>query len=281
MPKLNINNVIIGTTDMCNSKCIICPPRKDAGNVMDMDLFKHIIDTVHDNKCTNQIGFGLFNEPLTDPMLLDRLRYCKDTTRNETMLSTNAGLLTPDKFEEIRGSVDKYLVSFHAFDQFTYGNMTRTLDFERVRDNVLHLLDNHARVNIATVTTTENVDSYLKFADFWADQGAKVERYRLSNRCGGFDNELFKKLSFKPGLGNCDNSILKDLVVDWNGDVLMCCQDFTKANVLGNMTSNTLEDIRSGMDFKAVEKCLIGGKYSELICKHCLADPYNEELHAW
>lgn len=281
MSKLKINNVIIGTTDMCNARCVICPPQKDGGNIMDMKLFERIIDTVHDSGCTNQIGFGLFNEPLTDPMLLDRVKYCKETTKNETMLSTNAELLTPDKFKELEKYVDKYLVSIHGTDKAMYESIMKGLDYNVVISNVMSALRSGARVNVTMVSTKANVDSWGIFKDYWTHKGAKVERYRLSNRCGGMSNTKFDALSFAPTKGNCDKSILNDLIVDWNGDILMCCQDFSKTYTLGNITTDSLREIREGQKYKAVKAILLGKDHSELVCRLCKADPYDEKIHAW
>ena len=62
----------------------------------------------------------------------------------------------------------------------------------------------------------------------------------LNNRAGSV--KLFKPLA-EPMVKKCHLPFYK-LMIDWNGDVLLCCQDWKRAgNINMNINTQTIEDI--------------------------------------
>ena len=78
----------IQTTSSCNASCIFCPyddikdlfPKK----IMDIGLFRKIIDECSRQRDVKVIILYMNNEPLTDPYLIERINYAKGKGVNGT-----------------------------------------------------------------------------------------------------------------------------------------------------------------------------------------------------
>lgn len=60
------------------------------------------------------------------------------------------------------------------------------------------------------------------------------------------------------------------LVINWKGDVILCCNDFYGKFVMGNINESNLLDIWTGPKFEYYRNKLINGQRSSIsICQHC------------
>jgi len=64
----------------------------------------------------------------------------------------------------------------------------------------------------------------------------------------------------------------RQLVVNWNGDVLLCCSDYWAQHTFGNVKNQSLKEIWNGKKFKKVRNWLNRGQRNKVdICKYCTA----------
>src|SRR5207253_4571065 len=78
----DLNCVIFGTTAVCNASCVHCPTNKDyrkhfPHGYMALELFTKILEDLAADGFPGWFLFGLFGEPLEDPLLEERLRLIK------------------------------------------------------------------------------------------------------------------------------------------------------------------------------------------------------------
>ena len=95
----DLNCVIFGTTAICNASCVHCPTNKDfrrgfAHGSMDWPLFERIIVELAENHFPGWFLFGLFGEPLEDPLLERRLRLIKKMLPQARSLSRPIAVFT-------------------------------------------------------------------------------------------------------------------------------------------------------------------------------------------
>jgi GTP 3',8-cyclase len=66
------------------------------------------------------------------------------------------------------------------------------------------------------------------------------------------------------------------LIITIDGDVVLCCDDAERSNVMGNIISQSLEDIWFSPDFKRIRKLLQAGNRSDAsaICRLCNNQEY-------
>src|SRR3989344_5419123 len=110
-------NIEVGTNSVCNGLCRICPYTSVRNNLpkerMSDELFKKIIDECSNHK-VGYISPFLFNEPLTDPKIFDKINYIAFKIPNaKIIVATNAGLLDSAKAKKlIKVLREKDIVSF-------------------------------------------------------------------------------------------------------------------------------------------------------------------------
>ena len=132
----------IGTTNLCNAACIMCPHTKlKKMGTMDMKLYKKIIDNCEKLKIMS-LTLSFFGEPLLDKDLIQKIKYAKERKMKVAFFS-NASLLTEKWAKElIESGLDGITISFDGYSKATY---------EKIRKStiVIYLFDAH------TVTSKE------------------------------------------------------------------------------------------------------------------------------
>ena len=118
-------NVNIETSSFCNRKCGYCPlsyiDRKQ--NLMDDSIWNKCIEELREIDYKGRITFALYNEPLLDPTIFEKLAYVKSQLpETYTTMYSNGDYLTLDKLEKISSSqLDWMLITRHVsaneFDQ--------------------------------------------------------------------------------------------------------------------------------------------------------------------
>ena len=102
-------NINIEITSMCNLRCIMCYQsdksfsNKSKGYMghMEMDVFKKIIDELHQN--VEALTFASRGEPTLHPKIDEMLKYCEGKFLG-LKLNTNATLLTEKKIHNLLSS---------------------------------------------------------------------------------------------------------------------------------------------------------------------------------
>jgi radical SAM protein with 4Fe4S-binding SPASM domain len=80
-------------------------------------------------------------------------------------------------------------------------------------------------------------------------------------------------MAFGPKSGTCPQEIIFDLIVDWDGTVLVCCNDFLRQEPIGNLREETLGEILRGPRRRRVLDVLRTGTWEELsTCRTCKFD---------
>ena len=146
--KLTNPEVRIETTNICNATCIMCPREKmdRLEGIMDMDLFKRIVDECKALGATS-VFLGGFGEPLMDTLIVDRVRYVKQKGLFCNFISN--GSLWDEKLarEFIEAGLDEIRFSFYGQNKETYEEIHRGLNYEITRWlSFCHDLRSNARV---------------------------------------------------------------------------------------------------------------------------------------
>ena len=71
----------------------------------------------------------------------------------------------------------------------------------------------------------------------------------------------------------CSSVVLDDLVIDCDGTVLRCCQDFTRAEPIATMADSSLREILFGAARQAHADMLdAAGHAASATCSRCFGD---------
>ncbi len=271
--------VDIGTTNLCNAQCIMCPHSKlKRIGTMNMELYKKIIDNCEKLKIKT-ITLSFFGEPLLDKKLIEKIEYAKKKGMFVAFYS-NASLLNEKWAEKlINSGLDSITISFDGYSKETYEKIRKNLKFDITRKNILNLIEakkrlnkDNPKINLVLVELEENKREIKQFYEEWKEKVDSINIINMRNWANDIQKEgtkesfhFNKKIKRKP----CALIWLK-MVVDWNGDVVLCCDDWNHSTVLGNLKKQTIEEIWRGEKLKKIRGAHIHGEFYKIpLCSGC------------
>ncbi len=268
-------HIFIETTSICNLKCKMCPRNLSqiSHGVMDFGLFKKIIDEAkqYDKKT---FSLHLFGEPLLDPKFAERAEYIKKANpKNSIILTTNGTLLTDNIAKELTKYVDKLAVSIHSPNPSTYEKITGVNQLETVEKNIKGLIELKKEtkskipvIYLRVIRVKENAEEINEFRRKWNRFPVKIEIRDEHNYGGKIVQHHFKKT---PERYPCYHLWLAP-GINWDGEVVICCDDVDRKTVLGNVKNTSLHEIWAGEALKKYRQYHLNGEYEKIpICKNC------------
>ncbi|MBT8720404.1 SPASM domain-containing protein [Brachyspira hyodysenteriae] len=233
--KYFFNIVSVEISTYCNRKCHYCP-NKDYDTpkeFMQWNVFEHIIEELKKIDYTGLFCYHRFNEPLFDDRLAEFSKYVSLHLPKATqVLISNGDILNIEKAIQLsEAGIDKFVVTVH--DKNPERNLERLKPVKKILKEKMRL-------------QTSN------------------EIY-LANRGGAVDIEKEdRKTNFK----KCPD--IRSLIITKDGDITLCCQDYFKKYVMGNVMEKSILDIWNS--YKDIREKLLKYNIAELpICKVCLS----------
>ncbi len=274
----------IQTKSGCNAHCLFCPVGREENKlygVMSDDLFEHIIDEVMAFPSTRIINPYLLNDPLVDKKLPERLAYIakkKEGRKSpQVRITTNAGLLTEDMGYRLLHTegLDEINFSFHSIIPEVYEEMMPPLKYDRVMGNILRfkeLWDQYPgkkpRLEIWTVLTKPVIANLKQEKAYWKQVGIGFKARKLDNRANsdiealGLGDREFVRVPF------CVIPYWRAWVM-WNGDMIMCCVDQERSNLLGNCAEHSIREVWQNPAYQALRRRWRTKELDGLICEDC------------
>jgi len=261
---------------------------------MTEDLYYKIIDEVTNEPLFAQMVFELHNEPLLDRRIFDWIKYFKSKNPGKSaLIVSNGELLDQFKPEEISNSkLDSLIISLNAATRETYEKINCNLDYDRVIKNINALFENPLKnldVILSYVVTDLNEYDVYQALKYWHKKGVGTRIMELTNRAGTVND--FNRLKpyhslyisgFFRGLWSKVVSPLKRVIgcslpfyqmnILYNGDVIICCSDWNRMTVLGNVLQSSLREIWNSAKTNEIRKQILNKKYNEIeSCRNCSA----------
>ena len=238
--------VELSLIDVCNRKCSFCPKADDQ---VAPDTFqkmtRKIIDEIHDQLLEihfkGTISLCGYGEPLLHKDIYYIVKKLSNVSKVEII--TNGDVLSSKKLQDLYiSNVSKVLVSMYDGPQQIEKFKKMTLN-ANVPEDIVILRDRW----------------YDKYNDF----GVK-----LTNRAGTVSTGEQEKIGkYK----NCYYPTYQFLI-DWDGNVYLCPQDWQRKNPMGNVMQETIFQIWKGKTLTNYRKNLLSGKRCVNPCLSCNAD---------
>jgi radical SAM protein with 4Fe4S-binding SPASM domain len=286
----------VQTQSFCNGQCSVCPytvvSKKLPQGRMEWDLFSKIAD-----ECASEPMLALFacmlqNEPLLDSRVFDCVKHFKSISKGKkTWIVTNGELIDRYSIEEmVQSNLDSLVISLNTNSKDIYMSMNNGLDYDRVMKNISTVLSNETirrKVMLSFLVTERNFQDVPQSLHYWHKKGVGTRVIGLSNRAGSLNE--YEKLRLKTGYyGSNFPSKLKgrlmtrvmrvmgchlpfyQMTVLFNGDVIICCHDWNRAIVVGNVKDSSLKEIWNSERMNDIRRAMLGKKYREIdSCKDC------------
>ncbi len=282
-------HLFIESTSACNLRCEMCP--RTHGNTlignMDFELFKKIIDEAKQYG-PRSFCLHLFGEPLLAPKIMEMIGYIKKSNPNNAiLLTTNATLLTEEKAKDlVKYQVDKVSISFTSPDKETYLQKTGVDRLEQTEKNIEKLIEirNEAEsskplIFVRMIVEKDTEKQTRQFLEKWRDKKVIVELRDMHNYGGNIDKTHVKKAKKRYP---CYHLWLSP-AIHWNGDVSICCDDYNRKALLGNIERQTMHQIWTGEKIKHYRKLHLQGKYNKIpVCENCdVWNIYSDLFFKW
>jgi MoaA/NifB/PqqE/SkfB family radical SAM enzyme len=280
----------IQTFTGCNADCIFCPYGATSDSQpkgrMPPDLFRRIIDEASRYR-VRRISPYLMNEPLMDRDLFDKIRYVNERIPDcKVVVTSNGHFLTPpvvDALLSLGGGLHEIYVSVQGIDPEPYRKTMRgTMDLGRTLANVDHFLDEQRRRGLErpklwiTMVDTAVIDA-RKAVAYWRARGVASKYTTLENRGGNIrDAESFSRTRAMSYYTTCTR-LFKQAYILFNGDMVLCCVDYSREQVLGNITDRSIHDVWNGEVAREIRRRYLGHEFNSLpLCGRCKIDEVRE-----
>ncbi|MEN6620159.1 MAG: radical SAM/SPASM domain-containing protein [Smithella sp.] len=272
--------LIIDIHSYCNATCKICPypalKKIIPMGIMDEDLFKKIVQNfLNLSKKNNFKGSILFcnmGELFVYPELaIDRLKYVLQYDF-DLSIQTNGALLTPKMTDSLNdiGYKGPVTISFHGISPDVYKRVMG-LNISKTLKNIDYLIQNYPKekIGIQSIPCRWPRGEAKHIRTFFNQKGIGVRMPLPNNRAG-----LLPEISVynKESLIGCNpNRPLGEMVVCFDGDVVLCCNDMAREEIVGNLKNSSIEEVWNGDAMISKVNQIYCGQPSNdnFICKKC------------
>lgn len=242
--------IVLNITEMCTRKCSFCPrsdvkvyPNRKVSMTPETALA--IAKNCKDDGYNGDIHISGFSEPLLNVKLSEILKNIRThLTDNHIILTTNGDKLSSDAMKMLYDNgVDFVTVSCYEKESFAR--------FQKLFEEN-NISTEQYKIRPLWYVNDESVTGFMSRNDFTNRAGAVTT----------IKTEWINQPCYFP---------FYKMMVDWNGDVLLCCDDWLrKAGSFGNLTRDNLSDVWYGEKFKSVrEELLKGNRSNNEACKSC------------
>jgi radical SAM protein with 4Fe4S-binding SPASM domain len=259
---------------------------------METELFLEIAHQASREPLLRELILMLQNEPLLDDRIFEFVGHFKSLNgRVRANIATNGELI--DSFERraiVQSNLDDLQISLNAHTEATFNKVNRGIDYKRVTANIHRLLASpgtRKKVAIGYVLTSQNREEVPQGAGYWSSRGARIRVWELSNRAGtlrsyGKAKPLHRRLPGLMGpkdfvsarvmghlLGTCPFPF-QYMCVLFNGDVLLCCNDWNRRVIVGNAKEEPLRQIWTSSRMNHIRQLLLEGRSEDIpSCRGC------------
>ena len=232
--------------DVCNRSCSFCPKSDpkiapDTYQRMQMNLIDKLTQELKEIGYKGSVVLCGYGEPMLHKDINIICKKLSEVSFVEVV--TNGDTLNAKKIKELyANNVNKLLISM-------YDGEHQINEFKRM------------------IKLAEVPDDFVILRDRWYD-AKKDYGLKLTNRTGtiniGVQEEIGKyKKCFYPSY---------QFLVDWNGDVFLCPQDWQRRVTMGNMMQEHVFEIWTNNIMSKFRKNLIEGKRVNSPCTLCNAE---------
>lgn len=281
--------LMIEPSNLCNLKCPLCPSGngtlKRQKGMMPMERFQSIVDQIQ-----SRIGMLILwnqGEPFLNKSFYDMIEYATKY-KLYTMTSTNASL-DLDVERIVSSGLGKVIVSMDGIASETYNSYRVNGNYELVLNNLKQLVKqkklrrsrspyivwqfiimSHNEHEIDTVKRLAKeigVDKLeFKTAQIYEDSDAT---FLPSNS----DYSRYKKgndsIELKTEILNRCRRLWTQPVVNWDGEMSICCYDKDVSIPIGNIDHNSFADLWFGARMNHMRKAVLSNRQGFEICRNC------------
>jgi len=274
----------IEPTNLCNLRCALCYVTKGLSRAqghMDLDLFKKLIDEIGDYVFL--ILFWGWGEPFLNPSAYDMIA-CANRRGIKIVSSTNGHIFAEDDHAEklVQSGLDALIFAVDGISQETYKQYRKQGDLAKVIKGLKKVASARDRlqsttpmINLRFIVMKHNEHEIPQLKAFAESLGADIVTLKTLNphdslimtRKTGHEPEFlpqnpkFQRFRLDP-ISNLPirrkHNPCKDLwnysSMNWDGRMVMCCEDYSGKTILGDLKTETFKDVWFGYNYRELRR---------------------------
>lgn len=272
--------VLIDNCNACNLRCSMCDHHNMVKHrkvqLMDMSLYKKIIDEIAEENPAARVWQIFFGDPFMCRDMPERIRYAKQKGLTDVVLNTNGVLMKPEKAKAvIEAGLDAMYVGIDAANAETYEKIRVGGKYETAVANVLAYRDLLAKVGrpsqqlfVQFVVSDINEDQVEAFKAFWKGEGVNV-KVRPKVSWGGLVSADNLRDNEQVGRRPC-YWLMRTINICADGRAALCSVDVHCRVPCGDANTSTLKELWEGQlgQYRQMHK---EGRFQELppMCRDC------------
>ena len=242
----------------CPINCFYCPQDVhrsvyEGDRTMSLDSFKVLLDKIPNHSI---LSFSGVSEMWFNPQCLDMLEYAESRGYQIDLSHTTIGLKS--------------------------STIDRLAKLTNIRKHHIHIVPEGAKKGKKYLSCMEEVFQKIDGVK-WSDHGYTpppeiaelIDRYDiprkkklLEDRAGNLENDKVEKSQYLEGPIYCSWDLTAMPFVYPNGDVYLCCEDWSLGNKLGNLIMESFPEIYSNKSYQYIDQSRMDG--TDVICRKCV-----------
>jgi radical SAM protein with 4Fe4S-binding SPASM domain len=283
----HLASLVLGTTGTCNASCIHCPTGKASTanaprGTMSMHLFRKIVDGIaEEGLAIDHVGFGLFGDGLVDPLVVERARYLRRHLPDAPLsVNTNGAAYNQARHAGLHSLITTLALHCESLTPATYDHLMTPLRAKNVFPKYEAILrDFPGKVRVSVPVSRANLDELDTIREWFLQRGAREVSFDpLASRCME-DLTLFNALSLAPARIRCSAAVTNDLIVDCDGAVVPCCNDFAREKPIGNLSIESFRETMTNLERRQFARVMETGRHDDIpLCTRCFGDVRTPEF---
>ena len=287
-------SIMIDPSNLCNFRCNFCPTSDSEllkkfsrpKGMMELSLFEKIIDDIDELKKKTKINpksLLLYKdgEPLLNKNIDKMISYAKQKNIVKYIgVTTNGSLLNEEMTNKLlKSNLDTLRVSIQSLTQTNFQKITKTkFDTKKIKDNISFFYTQKKKLKkktelIISYIDCENFDEIVKkkFIEEYSIISDRVDIKPINGWTRSDENDWRmgnSRAEFREPVVCADP--FSRLSVNFDGSVSICCVDWSHGTVVGNLKTESLDNIWNGEKLREFRILHLKGQRSKIgPCSNC------------
>ncbi len=279
-------------TNICNFKCVYCPEsfpdfEERSGGLHRMDIvgFERICDQVLELGGVKTLNMYMMGEPFVNKNLADFIRIAKQRRiADRIIITSNGSLLTEDASRRvIEAGLDYLRISVYGGQSEPFARKTQSkIPLDRVHRNVARFKALRDEMKGPTFLYVKMIDSedavenqhFLDLFSPIADETVVEPVMNWNDPEEGNLAQVDREEMLQTALFQNKKTVCPfpfyTLVIHSDLRVSVCCVDWAKETVVGDLKTQTLADVWRGERLREFQLAHLERRQSEIgACKNC------------
>lgn len=266
---------------VCNQACYFCPvsvaPRED--HFMPTELYRRIVGELAAYRDTLEAVFMIsYNEPTVDKRFVEQVRTIRAAGLPPAVLTNGTGL-TPGRVDALveMGGLRFLSINLSTLDAAKYRDDRGGDHLDLVLRNLEYARDKPLaeQMDIVVLGTGDerHRDDFAAIEARFAGSLFTVKYFVVNDRAGYLQVGIRVKNRTRK-LRGCDHvgsRPLQHLHINPHGQCILCCQDYSESEVVGDLTEASVAEVLAGTRLAQMRRMVYGLEEApaNFICHSC------------